>query len=238
MDNRLFPRLFSLSRNHLNLSRINSIADRVWKETLNLVFPPRCIGCGKVDTVICAACLNVLASTQPPAFVQPLAPLTAITSTAVHKGVIREAVQALKYDNTRLIAVPLGKRLTEQVRAQGWQFDMIIPVPLHTHRLKERGYNQSELLAACVADEIMIPLVTVAVERTRLTRSQVGLSGIERRRNLVDAFVAYPDHVAGKSIVLIDDVYTTGATLAACAQVLFDAGAVAVYGLTVTAAQN
>jgi len=137
--------------------------------------------------------------------------------------------------------------LTEQVRAKGWQFDTIIPVPLHTHRLKERGYNQSELLAAIVADETMIPMVTVAVERTRLTRSQVGLSATERRRNLVDAFIAHPDldafiaHpdlVTGKSILLIDDVYTTGATLGACAQALFDAGALSVYGLTVTAAQN
>lgn len=238
MDNRLSPQVPIVTRSYLSLSRIAAIAESIWKETLNLVFPPRCLGCGKVDTVICSGCLNILTHTRPPNSVQPLPPLNAITSTAVHKGVIREAVQALKYDHTRLIAVPLGNRLTEQVRAKGWQFDTIIPVPLHTHRLKERGYNQSELLAAIVADETLIPMVTVAVERTRLTRSQVGLSATERRRNLVDAFIAHPDLVTGKSILLIDDVYTTGATLGACAQALFDAGALSVYGLTVTAAQN
>jgi competence protein ComFC len=238
MDNRLSPQVPVVTRNNFSLSRITSIAESIWKETLNLVFPPRCLGCGKVDTVICTGCLNILAHTHPPNSVQPLPSLTAITSTAVHKGVIREAVQALKYDNTRLIAVPLGTRLTEHVRAKGWQFDMIIPVPLHTHRLKERGYNQSELLAAIVADETMTPMVSVAVERTRLTRSQVGLSATERRRNLLDAFIAQPDLVSGKSILLIDDVYTTGATLGACAQALFDAGALSVYGLTVTAAQS
>jgi ComF family protein len=161
-----------------------------------------------------------------------------MASTAVHRGVIREAVQALKYDNNRLIAEPLGNRLVEQVRAKGWTFDMVIPVPLHSARRRERGYNQSELLASTLADAMNMPLVTNAVERTRLTRSQVGLNARERRLNLVDAFAGRPDQVSGKTILLIDDVYTTGATLGACAQALLDAGAAAVYGLTVTAAPN
>jgi ComF family protein len=217
---------------------VRAALQRIWAEALKLVFPPRCLGCGKVDVVICTTCLMTLTTTPPPEYVQPLPPLTAITATAVHRGVIREAVQALKYDNTRLIAEPLGKRLTHQVRAQGWSFDMIIPVPLHSQRKRDRGYNQSELLASCVADEMKIPLVTDAIERTRLTRSQVGLSATERRLNLKDAFTGNPDRVSGKTILLIDDVYTTGATLSGCAQALLDAGAAAVYGLTVTAAQQ
>jgi ComF family protein len=147
-------------------------------------------------------------------------------------------VQALKYDNNRAIAEPLGKRLLEQMQFKGWAFDMVIPVPLHHARKLERGYNQSELLAGYVAQGLAVPLVTDAIERTRLTRSQVGLSGLERRSNLRDAFAGNPARVSGQTILVIDDVYTTGATLGACAQALLDAGATAVYGLTVTAAQQ
>jgi ComF family protein len=210
----------------------------LWDGVIDLIFPPRCLGCGRVDVVICADCMADLAATPPPAFVQPLAPLTAITATAVHRGVVREAVQALKYDNNRAIAEPLGKRLLEQMQFKGWAFDMVIPVPLHHARKLERGYNQSELLAGYVAQGLAVPLVTDAIERTRLTRSQVGLSGLERRSNLRDAFAGNPARVSGQTILVIDDVYTTGATLGACAQALLDAGATAVYGLTVTAAQQ
>lgn len=220
------------------LRRSTTALQQVWDQALNLIFPARCLGCGKVDVVLCATCQRALLETPTPAQVAPLPPLTEMASTAVHRGVIREAVQALKYDNNRLIAEPLGNRLVEQVRAKGWTFDMVIPVPLHSARRRERGYNQSELLASTLADAMNMPLVTNAVERTRLTRSQVGLNARERRLNLVDAFAGRPDQVSGKTILLIDDVYTTGATLGACAQALLDAGAAAVYGLTVTAAPN
>jgi ComF family protein len=111
----------------------------------------------------------------------------------------------------------------------------VVPVPLHPQRSAERGYNQSELLAQVFADRCAIACEPGWIQRTRFTRPQVGLDMTARRHNVTDAFRAAPQ-VAGKTILLIDDVFTTGATLQACAEAARDAGARAVYGLTLAAA--
>jgi ComF family protein len=118
-----------------------------------------------------------------------------------------------------------------------WTIDMIVPVPLHTTRLAERGYNQAQLLGEHVAIETSIPCLPDAVHRQRQTQSQVTLNAAERQMNMVDAFQAHPSIVSSQRILIIDDVYTTGATLSACGQALLQAGAQAVYGLTVTVAR-
>jgi ComF family protein len=119
-----------------------------------------------------------------------------------------------------------------------WTIDMIVPVPMHTTRLRERGYNQAQLLGEHAAQQLAIPCVPEAVQRLRHTQSQVNLNAQERQANMQDAFEANPQLVSGQTILLIDDVYTTGATLAACAQTALDAGATAVYGLTVTSPRD
>jgi ComF family protein len=111
----------------------------------------------------------------------------------------------------------------------------VAAVPLHTQRLRERGYNQSKELATTVAALLEKPDYSQYVHRDHYTRPQVGLSRAERHRNVAKAFSATPP-VNGKHILLIDDVFTTGATLRACAQALVTNGAGAVYGITVTAA--
>jgi len=131
----------------------------------------------------------------------------------------------------------LAGRLASQYRAQGWTVDIIAPVPLHPSRQSSRGYNQSQRLAQALSDHIGVPCRPDVLARERYTRPQVGLSRAERQTNVVGAFVGAPDLLHDRSLLLVDDVYTTGATLRACAQAALDAGANPVYGLTVTVAE-
>jgi ComF family protein len=203
---------------------------------LDLLFPPRCIGCGKIDTSLCEICHADIEALPFPQQVRQLPLFAGVASTAHHAGKIREAVQALKYDNARVIARPLGERLARHLASQNWTFDMIVPVPLHTIRLKERGYNQSELLAEIVSQKLGVPCVPTALRRERHTQSQVTMSAAGRLTNVEHAFLAEPSFAAHHRILIVDDVYTTGATLSACAEALLSVGVQAVYGLTVTAA--
>jgi competence protein ComFC len=214
------------------------LAKRLWTLCLELVFPARCAGCGRVDTYWCDKCQQSL-DTMPFAPRQDaLAPLSQIAATAVHVGKIQSAIHSLKYENGHMMARPLGQRMSRLLRRLNWTIDILVPVPLHTSRLRERGYNQAQLLSEIIASEVGIPCITQALSREQFTRSQVGLNAVERQANLEDAFQANPTFVADKTILLIDDVYTTGATLSVCAAAALSAGAREVYGLTATTAHG
>jgi ComF family protein len=204
----------------------------------DLVFPPRCAGCGRVDSYWCAVCQYDVEQMPLLPGVKPLPPLADVASTGTHTGKLREAVQGLKYDNNRQLAEPLGKRLAACFVALNWSIDMIVPVPLHTKRLAERGYNQSQVIAEYLAAHTDMPCLPEALRRDKMTRSQVELSAADRLANLADAFRGNPALLADQTILLIDDVYTTGATMSNCAHAALSAGARAVYGLTVTAARS
>jgi len=113
---------------------------------------------------------------------------------------------------------------------------MILAVPLGKKRLKQRGYNQAELIAHGLAQEMQIPILNKILSRTRETRSQVGLDSTSRFRNVQGAFHANPKVVKGQIVFLVDDLLTTGATLVACTRALMTAGVKKVYGLTVARA--
>lgn len=148
----------------------------------------------------------------------------------IHETPLREAIHALKYNAFPAIARPLGEHLAEIWRTRGTQVDGVIPVPLHTERLQQRGYNQSALLAETLCDIVGLPLYDNLIYRTRSTRPQVGLTHAERLQNVADAFAATPD-VAGKQWLLVDDVCTTGATLEGCAAALWAKGALQVWAV-------
>jgi ComF family protein len=203
---------------------------------IDLLFPPRCAGCGQIDTFWCTNCQHEMDEMSLSEHIEPKSPLQGVAATAWHTGKLREAVQGLKYENVPALAKPLGDKLSKCLQQQDWTFDMIVPVPLHTKRLAERGYNQAQLLAEQVASIMGIGCEVNALQRIRETQSQVTISGAERLKNIKDAFVANSQLVNGRSIVIIDDVYTTGSTMSACGEALLSAGATVVYGLTVTAA--
>jgi ComF family protein len=162
--------------------------------------------------------------------------LEQIAATGRHMGKLQQAVQALKYDGAVKLRMPLGQRLAKALDHLHWPVDAVAAVPMHPTRLAERGYNQAFLLAQALSEISEIACLDGALQRTRATRSQVGLNQEERRHNLADAFSAHPDAVRGKSLLIVDDVCTTGATLAGSAQAALNAGAIAVYALTVTEA--
>ena len=157
-------------------------------------------------------------------------------SWVVFEGPIRLALHTLKYRRNVALGDALAQYLSEYVSKLGWRADLVAPVPLGRQRMKERGYNQVGLVAmplAVIQGWHYLPQILV---RVRETRSQVGLSAAERKENISGAFRANPDLVCGKTILLVDDVATTGATLISCADALLEAGAQTVYALTLARA--
>lgn len=204
---------------------------------LDILFPPRCAGCGRVDAEWCERCAAALAAV-PVALHHRTLETIPVASTGEHTGLLQRAVQALKYENTRILTSPLSQRLAAGINQLEWPVEAVVPVPLHESRLQARGYNQAQLLAEALSRTLGIPCYPDAVRRVRATRSQVGLNGADRRRNVQDAFAVGSSELLGKTVLVVDDVCTTGATLLACAQALHAAGARAVYAVTVTAAQS
>jgi ComF family protein len=123
--------------------------------------------------------------------------------------------------------------LAEVCRREDWRPTLVIPVPLSPKRRRRRGYNQADLVAGALAGMLGLPVRSDALSRERETPSQVGLDPAARRRNVEGAFRALRAEVEGQVVLLVDDLFTTGATLASCAQALRAAGSSEVYGLTV-----
>jgi len=155
----------------------------------------------------------------------------------LYSGVLRELIHLFKYHRVTPLAKLFGSYLTLALPA-GATFDLIVPMPMHWWRKWRRGFNQAELLAREVSKRYGIPVVR-AVRRTQLRAPQAGLSNHERRRNVRGVFaVSDPKAVAGRRILLVDDVITTGSTAAACARVLKQAGASRVTLLTLARADR
>lgn len=205
---------------------------------VDLIFPPSCVHCGRVDVPWCDVCSAELDALPLEIHVAELAGFTTSAATGVHTGILQSAVQAFKYYRAPSLALPLGRRLTACIAAQNWQFDMLIPVPLYPSRLAERGYNQSQKLCEVVSEMTGIPCITDALLRHRDTPHQVGLDRQQRLENVADAFTAETRLVAGKTLLIVDDVRTTGATLSACAGAALAAGARAITALTVGVARG
>jgi ComF family protein len=166
---------------------------------------------------------------SPPAFDQAL-------SIGHFEGPLREAIHQFKYRPCRALGPLLGTWMAERVGLLPG-VDAIMPVPLHPKRLRRRGFNQSLLLAHRISAKHGIALSYDNLARIRPTRPQVELTGADRVKNVAGAFALHrPGAVDGRSILLIDDVFTTGATMNECAKVLAAAGAATVSALTLALA--
>lgn len=209
---------------------------RALQASLELLFPPRCAGCGRVDADWCETCQRELDRSLFDLRSQPLPPLAAIASTGIHEGKLQAAIHGLKYAGALSTAAPLAERLVRALDTLGWQVDVIMPVPLHQRRQNERGMNQAEKLSFFVAERLNITYNATTLHRLRDTPPQVGLNRQQRQANVRGAFSASAP-ISGV-VLLVDDVFTTGATLQACAHAVREAGAAQVYGLTVSAARS
>jgi len=206
---------------------------------IDLAMPPHCALCGEMGAWLCTACSDaILALRQARQAALPAPPgIATLAAVAPHRGLVRRVVHQLKYGGMRVLAAPLAELMMTACPHALAQIDLIVPVPLHPRRIRRRGYNQAVLLAeaptACSGRAASLDLV----ERTRDTRSQVGLSRSARQANVDGAF-AVRQALAGERLLLIDDVCTTGATLSACAIALREAGASHVTALTLAWAER
>jgi ComF family protein len=169
------------------------------------------------------------------------APLLQLEWCAPFSGPVRAALHDLKYSGERRLAQPLGRAIARRWRRVGVGATVVVPVPVHTERERHRGYDQAVLIAAVAAAELGLPCVR-ALERGRATVAQFELGREDRAANVTGAFrVGRPPlhplsghlPIADQWILLVDDVVTTGATLASCAMALLEAGAGAVSAITV-----
>ncbi len=142
------------------------------------------------------------------------------------------SVHPLKYERLSGLAEPFGEMLAAYWCAAQLAADWLIPVPLHPSRERDRGYNQSELLACSLARRVDVPVSGKGLRRTRATAVQMTLNAAKRRENVAGAFECIEVRVRNARVIVIDDVGTTGATLEACAQAVLKAGAASVMGLT------
>lgn len=230
----------------------------VASQVVDLVLPPGCPACGTATAdlgLLCARCWARLDLLAPPlcaiygtplphelgeGSLSPLAisdppPFRRSRSAVLHGEVSRRLVGGFKYGDRMERARPLAAMMSAAGRELLADAEILVPVPLHRRRLRARRYNQAGLLAQALAHAAQLPWSPDVVERARPTRQQVGLTAGERDRNVRGAFRVPAERsgrVAGRRVLLIDDVYTTGATVRAATRALLRAGAADVDVLT------
>ena len=218
---------------------------------LDILFPPVCGGCGKTGSRWCSDCQNkvqVLNGILCELCGLPLATagicntcradkphFRALRAWAVFDDPVRTALHTLKYRRNISMGDSLAAQMTDFVKGLNWTIDMVIPIPLGRQRMKERGYNQVGMIAKPLAMSLNVHYAPNQLKRRKETRSQVGLSSVERRENVREAFEAGTG-VFGKTVLVMDDVSTTGSTLSSSAETLYSSGAKDVFALTVARA--
>jgi ComF family protein len=236
------------------------IVDDFLRHITDIIFPPQCISCAAIlqpitEKVFCSACrekVNFLTGS--------LCPICGITffdspseshlcgnclenrpyfssarAVASYETIILNAIHQFKYGRDLSTGVLLASLMADFSFPDfdSHEYSLIIPVPLHIKKLRKRGFNQSIILADAIGEKWQVPVKFSLLKRCKFTLTQTGLDKKERQRNIKGAFeVRYNEKIAGRNIILVDDVYTTGATLNECAKILIKAGAQKVAVLT------
>lgn len=223
-------------------------ARTAYNSLLDLLFPPRCVACRRLGAWLCPACRSRIDILRPPVcsrcgqriaaryslcaacWRQPLA-IDGLRAAAYFSGPLRSAIHHFKYSGRRALAAPLGELLYDGYAVYQPPADVIVPVPLYGARERQRGFNQSLLLAQELGQRSGLPLAMGELARLRDTAQQMKLGRAERRQNVQAAFACTGNGLAGRRVLLVDDVCTTGATLEACAAALRQTGAASVWAL-------
>ena len=205
----------------------------MWKTILTILFPIHCLGCNQEGNFICFNCFNKLPLNTE-------LPLDNLLISSYYKNpLIKNMIHRYKYDFVKELARPLGLLMVKKLNNFPNEFNknnsILIPVPLHKKRLKWRGFNQSELLAQVISQELDIPVINNILIRTKYTLPQVKTQNIKQRKENMNQSFTLPKEkiirkrfsfyrpdlgLTGKTIILIDDVSTTGATLKQAVQTL------------------
>jgi ComF family protein len=227
---------------------------------LDLLFPPLCHACKAFipdagDLFLCPNCLDKTSFIVSPLCTVCGAPFLTeggvdhpcgpcvihqppfiCRSATILNGPVQDLVHRFKYGNRVHLAEPLGILTATTLAAshEEWAPDLILPVPLHRKRLRQRGFNQSQLIGQVLSKRWKVPLEVGNLRRIRWTEPQTTLDAEARVTNVRGAFdVKHPERLEGRRVMLVDDVLTTGSTMRACAEALGDAGVAAVFAVTV-----
>jgi ComF family protein len=245
-ETKILPDLSAVNAKHAFLL-YNALISKV----LNILYPSQCPACNNVSDVfhhspICASCWSRIKRYSGPACKICAMPFTSeygelcgqclkkapffsqVMNYGLYEGVLSEAINHLKFYGVKRLVKPLS-RLLFIFEFAG--FDGIIPVPLSIRSLKERGFNQSLLISRVISKKFHVPLLMDNLRKTKETPPQIGLSARERLLNLKNAFEVR-GNIKGLRLLLVDDVMTTGATVAECSKELLKAGAKEVIVLT------
>lgn len=223
--------------------------DLKW-ELCDILFPPRCGGCDRWGERFCDHCAGSVIIIDGPLCLMcgdRLMTTSLLTcqrcdsnkrnfdmlrSWAQYSGPLKKAIQKLKYKQDIGLANYFAKPLKDLLMSTRWQIDMITAVPLDRDRLLQRGYNQAALLSKSLTRHTGIPFEPDILIKRFPTKPQVGLSEEDRLSNVLNAFSSNPEKIKGKSVLVVDDVITTGATMDACSTALKTSGANVVYGIS------
>jgi len=199
---------------------------KIFKNILAVLFPQKCLGCKKENEILCSDCLLKISRPDTPY-------LNGVHIAANYQDlVLKKALWMLKYQGVKHLAKPLAEivkeRIWKKLETENW---LVVPVPLSKNKLRHRGYNQAELIAKELSDNVRADILFKKFH----TKSQVEVKNKEERlANIIGSFeIKNPEKIKGKKIILIDDVLTTGATMREAKKVLKQAGAKKVIGIVV-----
>lgn len=213
-------------------------------DLFDLIFPKKCLGCGRAGKYICERCLkaaekaylvcpvckNFSVSGATHSYCNSKTSLDGVVAIFRYEGIIKKAVKRIKYNFNFDIASELANLVSPEIR--GFAGFVVVPIPIHSSRQRWRGFNQAQILGQSIAKNLGLEYQKDLLTKVKKTPQQVGLHRSERLRSIRGVFAVNAKTVP-ENILLFDDVWTTGATLNEAAKVLKKAGAKTIWGLTI-----